>query len=55
MGINYIYRKCQACGGDGIQNPSEVGGGQGEIECASCKGEGVTLWGELHDEIIGEE
>jgi len=55
MGINYIYRKCQSCGGDGIQNPAISGGGEDEIECPACAGSGVQLWGELHDELIGEE
>jgi len=51
----YIYKKCQACGGDGIQNPAVAGGGEDEIECPSCSGSGLQLWGELHNNLIEEE
>ena len=53
--MEYIYRLCQSCNGDGKQDYATEGGGEQEKTCSQCGGVGRVLWGEVRDEIIGEE
>ena len=48
----YIYKKCEYCGGDGKRSPGDPAI---EGDCSRCKGSGLVYWGEIRDEIIGEE
>ena len=48
----YIYKKCEYCGGDGLRTKGDP---ETETGCSRCKGSGLVLWGEVRDEIIGEE
>ncbi len=49
--MEYIYKQCEACQGTGkIISPQE-----GEPDCGKCQGVGKILWGNLQDELEGEE
>jgi hypothetical protein len=58
MGVNYIYRVCLECRGDGIitmTNRDGVGDPtETDVPCPNCQ-DGLVLWGELRDELIDEE
>ena len=55
MGVNYIYRLCQVCNGDGKKDKATEAEGEHEVICDACNGVGRVLWGEVRDEIIGDE
>jgi len=57
MPLNYIYRVCGKCGGDGvISTPSSTPPYPVEDNpCEYCVGTGYNYWGVLSDEKLGEE
>jgi len=56
MATNYIYRNCGPCQGTGKQTQdADNGQPESEIDCPDCNGTGKRFWGEIRDELIGEE
>ena len=51
MGSEYIYKRCEQCRGTG----KEISPRQGTPDCAKCDGMGKNLWGNVQDELEGEE
>ena len=48
--VNNIYRKCDSCGGDGVEEAPSVGDPSATRSCVACDGTGEILWGVLKKE-----